>query len=132
MQMNVRVRAILIVLVILFCIYGLLGLPSVPTSFARARDNFADRIRLGLDLKGGTHLILQVQTQEAIKQFTDQTLDRLRKELSDAGIHVQDIREPDDQSINVVNVSTEQSARFQDLIRTSYQDWEIAPMPGQT
>jgi len=131
MQMNVRVRAILVVLVILCCVYGLLGLPSLPTSPAKARDNFADRIRLGLDLKGGTHLILQVQTQEAIKQFTDQTLDRLRKELNDSGIHVEDIREPDDQNINVVNVTPEQSARFQDMIRNTYQDWELSPMPGQ-
>src|SRR5208282_4251511 len=131
MQMNVRVRAILVVLVILCCVYGLLGLPSLPTSLAKARDNFADRIRLGLDLKGGTHLILQVQTQEAIKQFTDQTLDRLRKELNDSGIHVEDIREPDDQNINVVNVTPEQSARFQDMIRNTYQDWELSPMPGQ-
>ncbi|HKM90469.1 MAG TPA: protein translocase subunit SecD [Candidatus Acidoferrales bacterium] len=131
MQMNVRIRATLTVLVILACIYGLFGLPAFPTSFAQARDNFTDRIRLGLDLKGGTHLILQVQTQEAIKQFTDQTLDRLRKELNDSGIHVQDIKELDDQDIGVINVTPEQSARFQDLIRSSYQDWELAPMPGQ-
>jgi len=131
MQMNVRIRATLTVLVILCCVYGLFGMPAFPTSFAQARDNFTDRIRLGLDLKGGTHLILQVQTQEAIKQFTDQTLDRLRKELNDSGIHVQDIKELDDQNIGVVNVTPEQSARFQDLIRTSYQDWELAPMPGQ-
>src|SRR5208282_677774 len=131
MEMNVRIRATLTVLVILACIYGLFGLPAFPTSFAQARDNFTDRIRLGLDLKGGTHLILQVQTQEAIKQFTDQTLDRLRKELNDSGIHVQDIKELDDQDIGVINVTPEQSARFQDLIRSSYQDWELAPMPGQ-
>jgi preprotein translocase subunit SecD len=131
MQMNVRVRAVLIALVILLCIYGLFGLPAFPTSLSKARDNFADRIRLGLDLKGGTHLILQVQTQEAVKQYTDQTLDRLRKELNDDGIRVEDIREPDDQHINVVNVVPEQAARFQDIIRTSYPDWELAPMPGQ-
>lgn len=131
MHMNVRVRAILIALVILLCIYGLFGLPAFPTSLAKARSNFSDRIRLGLDLKGGTHLILQVQTDEAVKQYTDQTLDRLRKELNDSGIRFEDIREPDDQHINVLNVVVDQAARFQDLIRTSYQDWELAPMPGQ-
>lgn len=131
MQMNVRIRAILIVLVILLCVYGLFGMPTFPTSFAKARENFTDRIRLGLDLKGGTHLILQVQTREAIKQFTDQTLDRLRKELNDNGVRFEDIREPDDQHINVVNLAEGQSARFLDLIRTNYPDWEAAPSPGQ-
>jgi len=132
MQMNVTIRSVLIALVILICIYGLFGTPTFPTSLAAARENFNERIRLGLDLKGGTHLILQVQTREAIKQYTDQTLDRLRKELNDGGMHFEDIREPDDQHINVVNLATDQSARFQDLIRTSYLDWEVAPAPGQS
>ncbi|HUK54502.1 MAG TPA: protein translocase subunit SecD [Candidatus Binatia bacterium] len=130
--MNVTIRSVLIALVILICIYGLFGTPTFPTSLAAARENFNERIRLGLDLKGGTHLILQVQTREAIKQYTDQTLDRLRKELNDGGMHFEDIREPDDQHINVVNLATDQSARFQDLIRTSYLDWEVAPAPGQS
>jgi preprotein translocase subunit SecD len=131
MQMNVRIRGILIVLVILLCVYGLFGLPAFPTTPAKARENFTERIRLGLDLKGGTHLILQVQTLEAVKQFTDQALDRLRKELNDGGIHFEDIREPDDLHINVVNLAPDQSARFLDLIRTNYPDWEAAPTPGQ-
>jgi len=132
MQMNVRIRSVLTALVILICVYGLFCTPTFPTSLAMVRQNFADRIRLGLDLKGGTQLTLQVQTQEALKQFTDQTLDRLRKELNDDGIHVQDIREPDGQHINVVNVAADQTARFEDLLRTSYQDWEVAPAAGQT
>ena len=131
MQMNVQIRAILIVLVILLCIYGLVGLPAFPTSFARARTNFEDRIRLGLDLKGGTHLILQVQTQEAIKGFTDQTIDRLRKDLPDNNIHAEDLREADDTHINVVNLGADQTSRFLDLIRTNYPEWESAPMAGQ-
>jgi len=131
MQMNVQIRAILIVLVILLCVYGLIGLPAFPTSLAKARTNFEDRIRLGLDLKGGTHLILQVQTQEAIKGFTDQTIDRLRKELPDNNIHAEDIREADDTHINVLNLGPDQTSRFLDLIRTNYPEWEAAAMAGQ-
>jgi preprotein translocase subunit SecD len=132
MQINVTVRGVLIALVILICIYGLFGTPTFPTSLAAAQENFNNRIRLGLDLKGGTHLVLQVQTQEAIKQYTDQTLDRLRKELNDGGIRFGDIRETDDRHINVVNVVPDDTARFQDMVRTNYQDWEMAPAPGQS
>ncbi len=132
MPMNVKVRAALILLVIILCVYGLFGLPAFPTSFAGARQNFADRIRLGLDLKGGTHLILQVQTREAVKQFTDQTLDRLRKELNENNMRFEEIREPDDQHIGVRNLAPEQAARFLDTIRTAYQDWDVAPTPGES
>ena len=36
--------------------------------------HLAQRMRLGLDLKGGTHLILQVQVQDAMKAEADQLI----------------------------------------------------------
>src|SRR2546430_13692416 len=39
---------------------------------------------LGLDLRGGSHLILQVQVQDAVKAEADQTIERLKEELSKA------------------------------------------------
>ena len=39
------------------------------------------RIHLGLDLKGGTHLILQVQVNDAINADTDRTVERLKDDL---------------------------------------------------
>jgi len=81
MNPNLKWKAVFIVVVILACVYGLLGLPTFPTSAADVKSNFAHQIKLGLDLQGGTHLILQVQVQEAIAQETDQTVDRLTNQL---------------------------------------------------
>jgi preprotein translocase subunit SecD len=39
------------------------------------------RIRLGLDLKGGVHLVLRVQTEDAVRLETQTTADRLREQL---------------------------------------------------
>ena len=77
MNPNLKWKALFIVVVILVCIYVLIGTPTFPTSVQQVKDNFAHQIKLGLDLQGGTHLILQVQVQEAIAQETDQTVDRL-------------------------------------------------------
>ena len=77
MNSNLKWKAIFILGVILVCIIGLVGIPDVPKSFAVLKSNFANRIKLGLDLQGGTHLILQVQVQEAVSQETDQTLDHI-------------------------------------------------------
>ena len=41
-------------------------------------------IRLGLDLRGGTLLILQVVTDDAIRAETDRAIERLRQELQQA------------------------------------------------
>ena len=43
-------------------------------------------IQLGLDLRGGSHLVLQVQVQDAMKAEADQTMERLKEELRKAGI----------------------------------------------
>ena len=80
MNANIKWKSLFIALVILACVYGLFGLP---TSMTQGRDNFVKRIRLGLDLQGGTHLILQVQVTEAISMQTDQALDHLTTQLRD-------------------------------------------------
>ena len=66
MNSNLRWKVVFIAVVLLLCVFGLVGRPSFPTSLAQLRDNFAQQIRLGLDLQGGTHLILQVQVDEAV------------------------------------------------------------------
>ena len=71
MQKSLRWRWILIVVVVLACVYGIVGLPK---SVDEMKANMQRNIRLGLDLKGGSHLILQVQVQDAIKAEADQTL----------------------------------------------------------
>jgi preprotein translocase subunit SecD len=44
------------------------------------------KINLGLDLKGGVHLVLQVQTDDAVRIETETTSERLRDTLTRAGV----------------------------------------------
>ena len=104
MNPNLKWKAVFIAVVILGCIYGLVGLPTFPTSIADVKSNFAHQIKLGLDLQGGTHLILQVQVQEAIAQETDQTVDRLTNQLRTKNIHYDEVRRVDDTHIVVRNI----------------------------
>ena len=57
-------------------------MPEFPTSAKQLKENLADRIKLGLDLKGGSHLVLQVQVDEAIGQRCDETMDSLYEAAS--------------------------------------------------
>ena len=43
------------------------------------------KIKLGLDLKGGVHLVLRVQTDDALRLETETTMNRLRDELVTLG-----------------------------------------------
>jgi preprotein translocase subunit SecD len=51
-----------------------------------------ERIRLGLDLKGGIHLVMDVNTDDAIKSEADQVEQRLRSELRKRGITFGDLQ----------------------------------------
>jgi preprotein translocase subunit SecD len=132
MNPNLKWKAIFILTVVLLCIYGLIGLPTFPTSIAQMNDNFSRRIKLGLDLQGGTHLVLQVQVQEAIAQETDQMVDRLTKQLRDKNIHYDEIRRVDDTHILVRNVDSSQVSTFRDLVQQQYGAlWDSAPAAGE-
>ena len=69
MKKNLTARTVVIVVTILLCIYGIIGFP---TSKAALSQNVENNIRLGLDLKGGTHLVLEVQVQDAVKADSSQ------------------------------------------------------------
>ncbi len=43
------------------------------------------KINLGLDLKGGVHLVLKVQTDDALRSETETTMERLRDTLTRDG-----------------------------------------------
>ena len=55
-----------------------------------------EKVKLGLDLKGGVHLVLRVQTDDALKLETETSAERLREELTKqgitAGVAPQDVR----------------------------------------
>jgi preprotein translocase subunit SecD len=131
MNPNLKWKVLFISLVILGCIYGLIGLPTFPTSVADLKNNFSQQIKLGLDLQGGTHLILQVQTQEAIAQETDQTVDRLTTQMRAKNIHYDEMRRVDDTHILVRNVASDQLSDFRDLVTSQLQNvWDMSPAAG--
>lgn len=131
MSANLRWKAIFIVAVILVCVIGLVGIPDLPKSVATLKSNFGNRIKLGLDLQGGTHLILQVQVQEAISQETDQVLDNVTKALRDKTIRCDELRKLSDTQILVHNIAPEQAGTARNLIADQFPDWDIAPAPGE-
>ena len=132
MNPNLKWKAVFIVFVILASIYLLIGYPTFPTSVAQIKDNFRSQIKLGLDLQGGTHLILQVQVQDAIAQETDQMVDRLNKQLRDKKIPFDEIRRVDDTHILVRNVDSTQGSSFRDFITQQYGNyWDASSATGE-
>jgi preprotein translocase subunit SecD len=121
-------KFVFIAVVIVVCIFGLIGLP---TSLGQVKQNLADRIRLGLDLKGGSNLVLQVQVDEAIGQRCDETIDQLKKVLHDKNLNFGEVRRVDDTHILVRDIDPSGAGSFRDLINDQFTDWSISPAAGE-
>jgi preprotein translocase subunit SecD len=100
MNKNLGWKLILSIVVILVFVYGIFGVPSGFSGSALAEGLFKESplrhgISLGLDLRGGTHLILQVQVNDAINSTSDRAVDLLKDEMSRRKINYTDISKPD-------------------------------------
>ena len=85
MSQNLKVKTAVILACLVVCCYGFLGIPH-GISPAALKQAVADHIRLGLDLKGGTHLVLKVHVEEALGSTTDRDVERLQEDLDKASI----------------------------------------------
>lgn len=142
MEHSIRNRTTLIAAVILACILGLICYPrqdstvdeaiGFPTTWTRLKENVRDRIRLGLDLKGGTHLVLQVQVEDAINVTVDQALERLRDELRAKNIPATVEKRSENGRIYllIAGVPQERSGDLQPLVNEQFPDWDLSRRAG--
>ena len=100
MNKNLGWKLIVSIVVVLVFVYGIFGIPSGVSGGALAdalfkESPFRHGISLGLDLRGGTHLILQVQVNDAVNSTSDRAVDLLKDEMSRRKINYTDISKPD-------------------------------------
>ncbi len=74
------------------------------------------KIRLGLDLKGGVHLVMRVQTDDALRLEAQTTADRLGEQLKTAKINVSGITVNGPTSFTVNGISADQDGAFRNTL----------------
>ena len=94
MNKNLRWKVVVIVATLVVFLFGIFGLPK-SFSGSGLLTAMTDRIHLGLDLKGGTHLILQVQVNDAVNADSDRAVERLKDEMRSRKIAYADVSKPD-------------------------------------
>src|SRR5262252_924327 len=72
-------------------------------------------LKLGLDLKGGVHLVMRVQTEDALRLVTEQETERLREELKTKNVPFTRLDAPDPTHIHVEGVPPAQDAAFRQI-----------------
>ena len=126
MNKNLRWKAIVIVATLLVFVFGIFGFPW-EWSGKTPLSAMTDRIHLGLDLKGGTHLILQVQVNDAVNADSDRAIERLKDDLRTRKITYTDITKPEPANapdkIVVKGVPPEATSDFRSLVSDRLPDY---------
>ena len=94
MNKNLNKKIALIVAFLAICVYGIVGVPKGFTGKALG-DSITQRIHLGLDLRGGAHLVLQVVVAEAVGAETDDAVQRVEQDLKTANLTFTQVYKPD-------------------------------------
>ncbi len=130
---SLRWRWLLIGAIVLGCVLGITG---VPKSKQELMTNWTERVRLGLDLKGGSHMVLQVQVQDAFKADADQVIEQLKTVLSKQNLTYGSIDRNDPQSIetaetiqiDIRGVPGDRSSDFRQAVNDTVGDkWILTP-----
>jgi preprotein translocase subunit SecD len=102
MAKNLRWKVLAIVAVIALSVWAFVPLDQ--------------KVKLGLDLKGGVHLVMRVITDDALRLEVQTTADRLAAQLKTANIPVTGITVNGPTSFTVTGVSPEQDAAFRNAL----------------
>jgi preprotein translocase subunit SecD len=128
MNKNLLAKTILIIAVLIVFMFGIFGIPKsfTPQGLVAALQS---RIHLGLDLKGGTHLILQVQVNDAVNADTDRTVERLKEDLKGGNIAFGEISKPDPQQrpevVEIKGVPPESAGELRHIVSDRLPEYDL-------
>ena len=102
--------------IILISLFTLIFVYLTSSNFIKFDDNWIDKkINLGLDLQGGSYLLLEIDNQPVIVQKLQNTVSILRKYFKDNNIFFKNLKIIDDESI-VFEIENNQIEQIKSLL----------------
>src|SRR5262249_19569157 len=98
-----------------------------PPTVAKIKQN----VHLGLDLRGGTQLVLQVVTDDAIRGETDQAIENLRQQLNKENIAVRQITRSQVNTFQAVGVDPNKDADVRRILNERLPEWDLISTAGE-
>jgi preprotein translocase subunit SecD len=125
---NIRWKVITIATVLV--VFGAVGVyPIVAARFGIHSPGWLmdKQLKLGLDLKGGVHLVLRVQTDDALRLQAEGDVERLREELQKRSIKTTSIAVTGPAQFRVEGVALAQDAAFREAANEVQADFDRSP-----
>ena len=141
MKKNITWKILLIVGTLLIFLWGIfLGTdPAASIQAIKEKGLIAgiqQNIHLGLDLKGGTHLILQVKVNDAVKSDSQQVAERLKDYLRNANINYTDVTIEDSENhpelISLKGIAPESTGDLRNIVTERLSDYNLTSGANNT
>ena len=131
MTQSLRWRIVFVVTVLALCAFFLY--PSIgPLPAFWSKYLPSSPIRLGLDLRGGLYLIMEVERTKAVEAVVDESISEMSALMKNDLIHYTDIRRTSDTTLAVYLRNPDQAGLFDDKVLGRFTNFQkIASGPSE-
>lgn len=100
--------------------------PTAPPN-PTVKDVLKNGLKLGLDLRGGIHLVMQVKTSDALRMVSQDAVEHLKDEAGKRGVTLGTIPPPDASGFTINLTDQADPSKLKDLVKNalSQTDWSI-------
>jgi preprotein translocase subunit SecD len=132
MKKNLKLKLAIIIGTLLIFLVGMFY--GTPDNWGKSHDaikqgglkaGLLNNIHLGLDLRGGTHLILQVMVDEAVNSETDRVAENLKQNLAGKGITIGGIQKPRPDQIVLKGVPIDRQSEVRNTVSDQYNLYDL-------
>jgi preprotein translocase subunit SecD len=135
---KIRWRVLLIALVVAGMVAGYVAMGYsnarkewTGTGTPTLKDVLKRGVKLGLDLRGGIHLVLQVTTADAVKAERDDAAELLQTQAREQGITIGSVEFPNERVFAVAVTPQTDERKLEDTARRFLPDWTVASAGGK-
>ena len=122
---SLKLRGAITLIVCLGALYFLIPtfIPNIPSPFDKYMAK--EKIHLGLDLQGGMHLVLEIDTDKALEAMMERTSNDLKESLMDNKVRFRNLEKAKGATISMELTDSSGKTTLENVLRDKFPDLEI-------
>jgi preprotein translocase subunit SecD len=123
---SIKLRMAIYAIICLVAVYFLIPtlIPQLPSPWNEYFPK--EKIHLGLDLQGGMHLVLEVDTEKALESMMERSANDLKESLMENKVHFRKVEKAKGATISLELTEASGRTALDKILRDHYLDLEIA------
>lgn len=122
---SLKLRGAVTLIVCLGALYFLIPtfIPNISSSWNKYLTK--EKIHLGLDLQGGMHLVLEIDTEKALEAMMERTANDLKESLMDSKVRFRNLEKTTGATLAMELTDADGKTALENVLRDKYPDLEI-------